>query len=1552
MEGCFVKFKKYFSLILVVSMLFSVLNIQIASASGDSSNCVWIEAENATPDTGVGIGSISGAAGSTYQTLSGLKALRINGGTATGIGINFNFSVDAAQSYDIFVHGTYEVNSAWMSQISMHVDGTARTVTNLGTEGWIIKGSSNYNFQVGWQKVTTELTEGNHTFRWQIDGKGTSASTNKALCDVIVVVPTSAGFVPTPLETVDSLFPVKNSMDYELCTILNGEGLTNLEEDLVLPATTAGGYAVTWTTSDSSVIGADGKIKPSGEVKTATLTATITNSGTNFTKSFPVSLAAVEGNSDTNFAWIEAKDMTRGGGASLGLISATTAGDRVSGSDYLRVNTGGAPADSNGYYADSTFALKDAGNYDIFVRGSWYEYSTDYASAVEFAVDGTTCTDVTVVSDEGWINPNTSGSTTWPMGWQKVTVTLTEGNHTFRWAIKSVNSKENKYKGLLDVVVVVPNGCGFVPTSVSSVSDAFPSKNLSDYQACMDNDGEEEVASTYIWLEETDATYNGFNRNFTVDGFSGGYAYGCNTQTAPGTEGYYLEYEFETVKADVVTIWIHGTQSDHAQASDAKIYIDGTLYEDEKYGADKWAGTTFVYGWRKITASLPKGTHTIKYLIDSTETKTNKHYRGMLDCICVVPSDYVWEEPSISTRPYKSYYFEAENYTTTNWRNSGGSVISENDAMRGGKYVSLYNNPSTATEYYIEYQIQAPATGYYRLDIASTPPQNCGWSSRIYAKVNAGTVFELSADPAKTSESSLTLYHSDAMYLTKGLNTIRFIVKDRIDSNRYVCRIDYFALSAVEVELSGIYADAPYMVFENDENVVPYVQANGFVPEDVTVSYIVTDYYGETVKVGNATIPQGQRRGNINLGKLDNGYYKITATNGEQTVTNDISVVVPLASRGTYTDTPFAIDTNFYSLYNRYSENKDLLSDYVDSLELLGVTWIRDRIPLDDSVATNTDGEVSVAATKNNNIGNIVKSNSNIKISCVADVLPTWIKSSYSEFGTDYNLVYKLFKALGDAVGDNVDCFEILNETDHGGGSGYDDNGADTYAAFAKAAAVGISESNSNALVITQGNARYPDNPGRYSEILYDNQLFDYVSADNYHSHVLLAEDYSEPYTAFTGITGNKIVDNLKKQYKQSVPVWVTEAGYLIENAAGEELNNNEIERQAKYLVTSTVESLSTGVDKHFYFLGNVYDETSSSTGITYTTGIMNKNKKYPAYYPAYSAMSAMTYILGEGQYIGKIADDGVYAYAFQDGDDTVLVLYNDGTATNYDVKLDCNTATKYDMFANEEVLNANGGTFTVSVSSEPVYLKFAGNITSELDESFADELITISDRTLTEADKIIISQEYSSTSKKNARSEGYYINSSNKTVTVTVTNLNPTAKNVTVNSAASNGWSVSPASQTVSVGANGTATLTFTVNVNEKSYDSKISFVGTVDGAQTSVSSAYAYGGFAEVEFVNDDGMILYEFNEEANNYARINLNNKNSFSSKDVEVYIAAYDETEKLLYKISKNDLKVNILSTTSTDIKIRHVEKAAVYKVFIWDPSMSPYARTYKLPADFN
>ena len=441
----------------------------------------WIEGENGTADAGVGFGTISGAEGSTYDSVSNHKAIRVNSGTSTNIGINFAFSVETAQSYDIFVHGTYEEAPAWASQVSMHVDGTEKEVTNLGSEGWIIKGSK-YNFPVGWQKVTTDLTSGNHTFRWQIDGLGSSASGNLALCDVVIVVPTSAGFVPTPLETVDSLFPVDNKMEYELCTLLTEYNLNGVEEDLTLPGLTAGGYAVTWETSDDSVIEADGTLATTEE-ETATLTATITVNDIDYSKDFVVTIGTprevIPVPTEVNYAWIEADQAAIDSGVGFGSISGVAGStyDSVSGLKAIRLNGG----NRTGIGINFNFSVDTAQSYDIFVHGT-YEEEPAWMSQISMHVDGTEST-VTNLGGEGWIIQGSSGYN-YQVGWQKVTKNLTAGDHTFRWQVDGLGSSASGNKALCDVVIVVPTGVGFIPTALETVDSVFPVANAIDYELC------------------------------------------------------------------------------------------------------------------------------------------------------------------------------------------------------------------------------------------------------------------------------------------------------------------------------------------------------------------------------------------------------------------------------------------------------------------------------------------------------------------------------------------------------------------------------------------------------------------------------------------------------------------------------------------------------------------------------------------------------------------------------------------------------------------------------------------------------------------------------------------------------------------------------------------------------------------------------------------------------------------------------------------------------------------------------------------------------------
>lgn len=66
----------------------------------------------------------------------------------------------------------------------------------------------------------------------------------------------------------------------------------NLTENITLPTSVADNDStISWQTSDASVIGVDGTIHPGGSVKSATLTATITNGTASTTKSFAVTVA-------------------------------------------------------------------------------------------------------------------------------------------------------------------------------------------------------------------------------------------------------------------------------------------------------------------------------------------------------------------------------------------------------------------------------------------------------------------------------------------------------------------------------------------------------------------------------------------------------------------------------------------------------------------------------------------------------------------------------------------------------------------------------------------------------------------------------------------------------------------------------------------------------------------------------------------------------------------------------------------------------------------------------------------------------------------------------------------------------------------------------------------------------------------------------------------------------------------------------------------------------------------------------------------------------------
>lgn len=778
------------------------------------------------------------------------------------------------------------------------------------------------------------------------------------------------------------------------------------------------------------------------------------------------------------------------------------------------------------------------------------------------------------------------------------------------------------------------------------------------------------------------------------------------------------------------------------------------------------------------------------------------------------------------------YTIEAENYSSTNWKYIGGSMINNNSNASGGKYLTLKMDTDSDTEFYAEYIVNVTTAGYYKLTLNSTPVSRTGWSSPLYISVNGGNKILLSgtrSDSTVVSGTGLYACDSDVIYLNAGENTIKFIVKDKNDDGKYVSSIDNFSLTASSFAIDGVYSDNPFMVFESGKAANIYVKGNGITNSEVSVSYTVKTYNGTSVTSGTAAIPAGEKMGNIALTGLAKGTYTISATYSGKTVSNYFSVVAPKSERTVYDDTAFALDTNMISLYNKYTDSKDFVVNYAKALDLMGISYIRDRISM-DSVVTKSGGVVTANTQAHNYIGKAIKEHSNIKISATINDLPSWMVGSDGALDCELIDVYEAFKALGDALGDSVDAIEILNEVDAGGGAGGTD-APNIYAALFKAAAAGINDSKCHAVVISQGASALKAID--YIDVLYKNEVFSISSADNYHFHSNYKAGDTRTYVQFPGISALAEIKAMQKRNAEEKPIWITEAGLLIECASDTELSAAQQYAQAKYVITSAAESIASGADKNFYFVGTEYQEDEN------TTGIMSKNDTYPSFYAAYAAMAAMTDILGKGEYAGNLNSGDMRAYVFKDGSKQIIVAYSVSGTQTLNIS---GSYKKFDMFGN--LLSGTSG--SISLTEEPIFIVSDGTV-SGTNTTGAHSIEAVIPGVMKTGDRIVLSQEYSKAASMDARSGSYVIGANNNTVTVTVANLNNEAFSGTIVPDTDVDWTFQPETQEFSLGAFETGTYTFTINDYANSHEAIVTFKAVADGSYSMVTAAKVKSGSDE---------------------------------------------------------------------------------------------------------
>jgi hypothetical protein len=636
----------------------------------------------------------------------------------------------------------------------------------------------------------------------------------------------------------------------------------------------------------------------------------------------------------------------------------------------------------------------------------------------------------------------------------------------------------------------------------------------------------------------------------------------------------------------------------------------------------------------------------------------------------------------------------------------------------------------------------------------------------------------------------------------------------------------------------------------------------------------ITNYFQETILSGVTVIPSGKGYAIVAIEPLETGHYIVDAFTANEIVSDNFAVVIPYEKRPQYLNSsfvsPFGMDTSIL-VQNRWvsyagASWRSLIDNFAWAVKLSGVTWVRQRMIWSDEGALSMANPPLDAFKKNNlkvlqNVQYLHGAMNGDKMA-PEDKLPNNLRAAYN-MAKHYGAIYSKDKS-------QVHMWEPWNEPEASGfhftGPG---EGADRYAATLKAMSIGFRDCGMPNPLVTMGGLLARDDKSYftirpYQDNLFENGIMHYIDVYNFHNH--LANVYRKAETNFTKtnykyynqnymfiLSKNISHLNNKKEmellYGVEMPAWNTEAGGGIANSPNGLDSYDKQVAQARYLVTSIVMSLSTGVDKHFWFGGQPgLPENNHPNSNLYWSCFSPANSitKQITTYAAYVALAAITEALGEAIYLGKILNLPIdtKGYVFKDADYTVLVLWakND---VNVSLNLQKTKGVHVDIMGRKRGALSVDGVFDFHLSTDPIYLKFEGTIPSQVYTASNYTRKIPRAKTHTAAQRIVLDQLFPVASRSHdvKRAGGYIIQRNTPTmIEVTVYNFNEkTSVNGTVTGSINNNSYNVSAPQNVMVAASSQKTLTFTViPVGTPTGDiMKLSFMGIFDVGQTTPTVA-----------------------------------------------------------------------------------------------------------------
>ena len=725
--------------------------------------------------------------------------------------------------------------------------------------------------------------------------------------------------------------------------------------------------------------------------------------------------------------------------------------------------------------------------------------------------------------------------------------------------------------------------------------------------------------------------------------------------------------------------------------------------------------------------------------------------------------------------------------------------------------------------FFVEYSVQFPSEGAYEIEMVSTP-LNSEQASYIGMQINGGDMIPLTGGKLYTLGGVSTTVMANNFFRNritasggykKGENIIRLhLLAPRTSDNRYIFMLDYMQFTKVPwgIESINLKNGAVHGVYEYGQIPEISVNYNNKAEKKTELSYSVTDFWDKEVFSGVKSVGAGESSFSFTPDNLSKGHYTITAkmADSDETHTNYFSIVTPLDERIPPEGTPFAMDTSLAWLVAA-----DTIPDYARVLALAGVEWARDRYRWNTTNPESGKHDF-LAGNYDYTFNELAKYG--IKILPLSTHTPNWSKENSADaLSSDILFAYDYAKESGDYFDGLVQAWEMWNEPELSSTRDYET--ADRLTALMKALAVGYYDSASKPLVSTPGLA-YP--PAHFAELEMRNDIMDFCEIYNYHVHLTYNEHQPVLHLPETPPSHMNILSQYGADDKL---VWLTEAGTYVPFRAGtSELEYDQQVRYARYLVVSTIESLAAGTDMHYWFVLPYYVEANRMLG-TFS--------RDHTPYSAYSAQAAMTEVVGQGKYLGKLNNlpKGTDGYLFRNNDKQVAVYWS---ATDTELSLPFSKAVKTDIMGNSEELS---GSISFTTSPDPVYITIDGEFPEEM---YAKAWVRnpTTEKTFTEAQRVILEQKYPVEVRESSKILGYSIPPDGVTITVEVNNLNPKRMSGVINSEAFVGWQVSPASRKVTVDPFSKKKLSFIVKPSKRSpvnLEAAIKFFGEFDGEKTS---------------------------------------------------------------------------------------------------------------------